>query len=53
VGLVILATMRFMRITRLLDDSQTHTASSVRTELILSAALVIVVTSYSVYLAFS
>ena len=53
VGLVILATMRFMRITRLLDDSQTHSASSVRTELILSAALVIVVTSYSVYLAFS
>ena len=53
VGLVILATMRFMRITRLLDDSQTHTASSVRTELILSAALVIVVASYSVYLAFS
>ena len=53
VGLVILATARFMRITRLLDDSQMHTASSVRTELILSAALVIVVTSYSVYLAFS
>ena len=53
VGLVILATARFVRITRLLDDSQTHTASSVRTELILSAALVIVVASYSVYLAFS
>ena len=53
VGLVILATARFMRITRLLDDSQTHTASSVRTELILSAALVIVVASYSIYLAFS
>jgi len=53
VGLVILATTRFMRITRLLDDSQTHTASSVRTELVLSAALVIVVTSYSLYLAFS
>ena len=53
VGLVILATVRFTRIMRLLDDSQTHTASSVRTELILSAALVIVVTSYSLYLAFS
>jgi putative membrane protein len=53
VGVVILATARFMRITRLLDDSQTHTASSVRTELVLSAALVIVVTSYSLYLAFS
>ncbi|HEY1875269.1 MAG TPA: DUF202 domain-containing protein [Steroidobacteraceae bacterium] len=53
VGLVILATLRFMRITRLLDDAQTHSASSVRTELILSAALVVVVTSYSLYLAFS
>jgi putative membrane protein len=53
VGLVILATARFVRITRLLDDSQMHSASSVRTELLLSAALVIVVASYSVYLAFS
>ena len=53
VGLVILATARFVRITRLLDDSQMHAASSVRSELILSAALVIVVASYSVYLAFS
>jgi putative membrane protein len=53
VGLVILATARFMRITRALDDPQMHTASSVRSELILSAALVIVVTSYSLYLAFS
>ena len=52
-GLVILATARFMRITRRLDDSQMHSASSVRTELVLSAALVIVVTSYSLYLAFS
>jgi putative membrane protein len=53
VGLVILATMRFVRITRLLDDAQMHSASSVRTELILSAVLVVVVTSYSLYLAFS
>jgi len=53
VGIVILATVRFMRITRLLDDSQVHSASSVRTELMLSAALVLVVTSYSLYLAFS
>jgi len=50
---VILATARFMRITRLLDDSQVHSASSVRTELVLSAALVLVVASYSLYLAFS
>jgi inner membrane protein YidH len=53
VGLVILATTRFVRTTRMLDDAQTHSASSVRTELILCAILVIVVTSYSLYLAFS
>ncbi|HSY45808.1 MAG TPA: DUF202 domain-containing protein [Steroidobacteraceae bacterium] len=52
VGLVVLATARFVRITRLLDDAQVHPAGSVRTELILCAALVLLVTSYSIYLAF-
>jgi putative membrane protein len=52
-GLVVLATVRFVRTTRMLDDAETHSASGVRTELILSAALLLVVTSYSLYLAFS
>jgi putative membrane protein len=52
VGLVVLATMRFVRTTRLLDDPEMHPASNVRAELILSAALVLLVTAYSVYLAF-
>ena len=51
-GVVMLATARFVRTTRLLDDTQTHSASSVRTELILSAVLVIIVTTYSLYLSF-
>ena len=51
-GLVVLATARFVRTTRLLDDQQIHSAKSVRTELVLSACLVLVVTSYSLYLAF-
>jgi putative membrane protein len=51
-ALVVLATVRFVRITRRLDDTQLHPAASVRTELILCAALVLVVASYSVYLAF-
>ena len=51
VGLVVLATTRFVRTTRLLDDTQMHSASSVRTELILCSALVLLVTSYSIYLA--
>jgi putative membrane protein len=52
IALLILATVRFVRTTRLLDDAELHAASSVRTELILSACLVLVVTSYSLYLAF-
>jgi putative membrane protein len=51
VALVVLATARFVRTTRLLDDSETHSAGSVRTELILSGWLVLLVTSYSIYLA--
>ncbi|MGN6451790.1 MAG: hypothetical protein ACTHL7_01780 [Steroidobacteraceae bacterium] len=53
VGLVLLATLRLVRTTRMLDDSLAHSASSVRTELTLCAALVLVVASYSVYLAFA
>ncbi|HEY4750578.1 MAG TPA: DUF202 domain-containing protein [Steroidobacteraceae bacterium] len=52
VALVVLATVRFVRTTRLLDDSKMYAASSVRSELVLSAALVLLVTSYAVYLAF-
>jgi putative membrane protein len=51
--LVILATVRFIRTTRLLDDAQMHSPKNVRTELILSGWLVLMVVSYSVYLAFS
>jgi putative membrane protein len=52
IGLVVLSTVRFVRTTRLLDDSAAHDASSVRTELVLCAFLVLVVASYGVYLAF-
>ena len=53
IALVVLSTARFVRTTRLLDDEQLHSAKSVRTELVLSACLVLVVASYSVYLAFA
>jgi putative membrane protein len=52
VAIVVLATVRFVRTTRLLDDAETHSASNVRVELILSAALIILAASYSIYLAF-
>ncbi len=53
VGLIVLATIRFVRTARLLDDAQMYSAKNVRSELILSAWLVLMVVSYSVYLAFS
>ena len=53
VCLVVLATIRFIRTARLLDDAQMHSAKNVRTELILSGWLVLMVVSYSVFLAFS
>jgi hypothetical protein len=37
----------------MLDDSLAHAASSVRTELIPCAALVLMVASYGLYLAFA
>ena len=52
VALLVLATTRFVRTARMLDDPAPHPAGSVRTELILCACLVLVVASYSLYLAF-
>ena len=51
IGLVVLATVRFVRTTRLLDDGAVHEAAGVRTELLLCAFLVLVVASYGIYLA--
>jgi putative membrane protein len=52
VVVVILATIRFVRTTRLLEDRQMHSAKSVRAEMILSAVLVVLVASYTAYVAF-
>src|SRR5262249_3598570 len=51
VAIVVLATTRFVRTTRLLDDPERHSASDVRAELILSAVLMLLVTTNSIYLA--
>jgi putative membrane protein len=52
VAIGVLATTRFVRTTRLLDDPEAHSASDVRAELMLSAVLMLLVTIYSIYLAF-
>ena len=51
VALIALATVRFARLTRRLDDPAQHDASSIRAELILSAVLVVLIGGYSLHLA--
>jgi putative membrane protein len=51
IALIVLAASRFLRTSRRLEDAQTHSVNSVRTELILSAAIVLLIASYTVYLA--
>jgi putative membrane protein len=51
--LIVVATARFVRTGRLLDDPEMHSASSVSAELILSAVLVLLVTGFSTYLVLS
>ena len=48
-ALIVVATVRFVRTGRLLDDPQAHAADSVRTELILSAVLVLLIAGFSAY----
>jgi putative membrane protein len=48
--LIVVATARFVRIGRLLDDAATHSAGGVRAELILSAALALIVAGLSTYI---
>ncbi|MGH8198866.1 MAG: YidH family protein [Steroidobacteraceae bacterium] len=52
IALIVLATARFARTTALIDDTTTHPARSVRAELIVSATLIVLIASYSIYLAF-
>jgi putative membrane protein len=49
-ALIVVATARFVRTGRLLDEPEVHSASSVRAELILSVALVLFVAGLSTYL---
>jgi putative membrane protein len=51
--LIVVAAARFIRIERLIDDRDEHTVGSARTELIVSAVLVLIVAGFSIYLAVS
>src|SRR5262249_19093338 len=52
-GIIAVSLVRFVRTTRLIDDQQTRSASSVRSELILSVVLVLIGATLTVHLAFS
>jgi putative membrane protein len=49
-ALVVLAATRFVRTERMLDDQQLHSARNVRAELLLSAALALLVAAFGIYL---
>ena len=49
-SLIVIAAARFIRTGRLLDDAETHSAGSVRAELILSVALLLFVAVFGAYL---
>jgi putative membrane protein len=49
-ALIVIATVRFVRIGRWLDDPDAHPAYSVRTELILSAVLVVLIAGFGTFL---
>ena len=51
IAIVVLATVRFVRTTARLDDSQEHAAKSGRAELVLASVVVVLVVGYAVYLA--
>jgi putative membrane protein len=49
--LVVFAATRFVRTERLLDDQEAHLTGGSRAEVLLSAALALMVAGYSIYLA--
>jgi putative membrane protein len=49
IALIAMAAVRFMRTSRLIDDEQTHSAGSIRAELVLS--LVLIVAAIAAYAA--
>jgi putative membrane protein len=50
-ALVVVAAARFVRIRRLLDDPEVHSAGGVRAELVLSLVLAVMVAGFALFLA--
>jgi inner membrane protein YidH len=50
-AIIVISLVRFIRTTRLIDDQQSHSAGSVRAELVLSVILALIVAALTVHLA--
>ena len=50
-AIIVVSLVRFARTSRLIDDEKTHSAASVRTELILAVVVALIVATLSFYLA--
>jgi putative membrane protein len=50
-AVILISLVRFVRTTRLIDDQQSHSAGSVRAELVLSVVLTLIVASLLAYFA--
>jgi putative membrane protein len=51
IAILLISLLRFVRTTKLIDDQQSHSAASVRAELILSVVLTLIVASLMAYFA--
>jgi putative membrane protein len=52
-AIIVISLVRFIRTTRLIDDHETHSAGTVRPELVLSVILALIVATLTVHLAFA
>lgn len=50
-AIIVLSLVRFVRTSRMIDDQQSHSAGSIRAELVLAVVLALIVTSMTAYFA--
>jgi putative membrane protein len=50
IGLIVVAGLRFVRTTRLIDDPETHSGASLRAEVLITAILALLAGAVSIYL---
>jgi len=51
IAIIVISLFRFIRTGRMIDDAQSHSASGIKTELVLAVVLGLIVTAMTVYFA--